>query len=151
MPPVVIADASCLILLQNIGALDLLRQLFGQVMVTDVVAKEYGLPLPAWLRVTAVQNPRQVQLLALTLDRGEASAIALALEQPDSLLIIDERRGRAVAQQLQLDTTGTLGILLRAKQKGHVAALRPLLEAIAATNFRLSAALMQTVLKQAGE
>lgn len=109
MPPVVIADASCLILLEKIGALELLQQLFGQVLVTDVVAREYGLPLPAWLQVTAVQSPRQVQLLALTLDPGEASAIALALEQPDSLLIIDERRGRAVAQQLQLNTTCLFG------------------------------------------
>lgn len=151
MPPVVIADASCLILLEKIGALELLRLLFGRVLATDVVAQEYGLPLPAWLRVTPVQHPRQAQLLALTLDWGEASAIALALEQPGSLLIIDERRGRRVAQQLQLDTTGTLGILLRAKQEGHLVALRPLVEAIATTNFRLSPGLVQLVLEQAGE
>ncbi len=97
-----------------------------------------------------MQNPRQVQLLALTLDQGEASAIALALEQIDCLLIIDERRGRSVAQQLQLNVTGTLGILLQAKQQGYLVAVRPLLDAITGTNFRLSSALVQDVLRQAG-
>ena len=102
MPPVIIADASCLILLDKIGALELLRQLFGRITVTDIIAAEYGHPLPEWVAVQAAQDTRQQQLLALTLDQGEASAIALALEQPECLLIMDERRGRQVAQQLQL-------------------------------------------------
>lgn len=151
MPPVIIADASCLILLEKIGALHLLHQLYGHLLVTDVVAAEYGLPLPAWVTVRAVQDARQTQLLVLTLDPGEASAIALALEHPECLLIIDERRGRSVARQLRLSITGTLGVLLEAKKSGYLPAVRPLLEAIRATNFRLSATLVQVVLKQAGE
>lgn len=151
MPPVIIADASCLILLEKIGALELLHQLYGQLLVTDVVAAEYGLPLPAWVAVRAVQNARQTQVLALTLDAGEASALALALEHSNCLLIIDERRGRSVAQQLRLSITGTLGVLLEAKKSGYLPAVKPLLEAIEGTNFRLSAALVQTVLKLAGE
>ncbi|RZK30131.1 MAG: DUF3368 domain-containing protein [Hymenobacter sp.] len=151
MPPVIIADASCLILLEKIGALHLLHQLYGQVLVTDIVAAEYGLPLPTWVAVRAVQNDRQTQVLALTLDPGEASAIALALEHPECLLIIDERRGRGVAQQLGLPITGTLGVLLEAKKSGYLSAIKPLLEAIGTTNFRLSATLVQVVLRQAGE
>ncbi|WP_310395286.1 DUF3368 domain-containing protein [Hymenobacter sp.] len=89
--------------------------------------------------------------MALTLDRGEASAIALALEQSDCLLIMDERRGQLVAQRLQLSVIGTLGILLQAKNSGFISAVKPLLEAISATNFRLSAQVVQVVLKQAGE
>jgi len=151
MQPVIIADASCLILLDKIGALHLLHQLYGHLLVTDVVAAEYGLPLPAWVAVRPVQDVRQTQVLALTLDLGEASAIALALEHPECLLIMDERRGRNVAQQLRLIVTGTLGVLLEAKKSGYVAAIRPLLEAIRITNFRLSPTLVQLVLKQAGE
>ena len=94
MPPVIIADASCLILLEKIGALDLLPQLFGCTTVMDIVAEEYGLPLPEWVAVQVAQDARQLQRLALTLDLGEASAIALALEQVECLLIMDERRGR---------------------------------------------------------
>jgi predicted nucleic acid-binding protein len=151
MPPVIIADASCLILLEKIGALELLRQLFGRITVTDIVAAEYGLPLPEWVAVQVAQNASQLQLLTLTLDRGEASAIALALEQPECLLIMDERRGRQVAQRLQLPVVGTLGILLRAKSSGYIGAIKPLLDTIGATNFRLSERLIQLVLKQAGE
>lgn len=151
MPPVIVADASCLILLEKIGALHLLPQLYGRLLVTDVVAAEYGLPLPTWVTVRSVRYARQAQVLALTLDPGEASAIALALEHSECLLIIDERRGRHVAQQLRLTITGTLGVLLEAKKRGCLPAVRPLLEAIRATNFRLSAALVQLVLKQAGE
>ncbi|MGI4884392.1 MAG: DUF3368 domain-containing protein [Janthinobacterium lividum] len=135
MPPVIIADGSCLILLEKIEGLELLPQLFGSITVTDIVAEEYGLPLPAWATVQAAQDARQLQLLALTLDRGEASAIALALEQSDCLLIMDERRGRLVARRLQLTITGTLGILLQAKSSGFIAAVKPLLEVISATNF----------------
>ena len=151
MPPVIIADTSCLILLEKIEALELLRQLFGHVTVTNIVAEEYGLPLPEWITVRAAQDARQQQILSLTLDRGEASAIALAMEQTDCLLIMDERRGRKVAQQLHLTVTGTLGILIQAKTKGYLLALKPLLAAIRATNFRLSEQLMQAVLKQANE
>ncbi len=151
MPAVIIADASCLILLEKIGALELLPQLFGRITITDIVAAEYGLPPPEWVTVRVAQDAQQLQLLALTLDRGEASAIALALEQADCLLIMDERRGRSVAQRLQLTVTGTLGILLQAKSSGLIAAVKPLLEAISVTNFRLSAPLVQAVLKQAGE
>ena len=87
----------------------------------------------------------------MTLDRGEASAIALALEQLNCLLIIDERRGRMVAQRLQLNVTGTLGILLQAKSRGFIAAIKPFLDIIGTTNFRLSAQLMQAAINQAGE
>ncbi|OGX83646.1 DUF3368 domain-containing protein [Hymenobacter coccineus] len=151
MPPVIIADASCLILLEKIEALALLQQLFGRIVVTDIVAEEYGLPLPEWVTVQAVQDARQLQLLALTLDRGEASAIALALEQAECLLIIDERRGRQVAQRLQLTVTGTLGLLIQAKKRGLILAIKPLLEAVRATNFRLSEQLVHAILKQAEE
>ena len=151
MPPVIIADASCLILLEKIGALELLPQLFGRIIVTDIVAAEYGLPLPEWVAVQTVQDASKLQLLALTLDRGEASAIALALEQTECLLLMDERRGRQVALRLQLPVVGTLGILLRAKSSGFIGAIKPLLDEIGATNFRLSEHLIQLVLKQAGE
>lgn len=151
MPPVIIADASCLILLEKIGALALLQQLFGRIVVTDIVAEEYGLPLPEWVTVQAAQDARQLQLLALTLDRGEASAIALALEQTDCVLIMDERRGRLMAQRLKIAVTGTLGVFIEAKKRGLVLAVKPLLDAVRATNFRLSEQLIQLVLKQAGE
>lgn len=129
----------------------MLQQLFGRVVVTDTIAEEFGLPLPGWVTVQAPLDVRQLQILELSLNRGEASAIALALENTSCLLIIDELQGRKLAQQLRLTITGTLGIIVQAKQEGYIPAVKPLLDLISETNFRLSASLVGIILKQAGE
>lgn len=81
MPAVVIADASCLILLHKIGALEILKAMYGGVLITDLIATEFGMPLPEWM---IIQNPKdsvRQRILEANLDSGEASALALALEQ----------------------------------------------------------------------
>ena len=77
MQVTIVSDTSCLILLDKIGELHLLLKLFGQVVITQIVEAEYGNKLPDWI---IVQNPadRNNQLvLEATLDKGEASSIAL--------------------------------------------------------------------------
>ena len=151
MQVTIISDTSCLILLDEIDELHLLRKLFGQVIITQIVAIEYGNELPDWV---IVQNPadRKNQLvLETTLDKGEASSIALALEKENCLLIIDELRGRKLAKQIGLTITGTLGVLAQAKQNGHISALKPLLDKVKLTDFRLSEQLIQQTLKEVGE
>ena len=61
MPEFIIADASCLIVLTKIGKLDLLRQLYGTATTTPVVAAEYGLPLPEWIRQEVVNDTTRQQ------------------------------------------------------------------------------------------
>jgi len=151
MPELIIADASCLIILTKIGRLDLLRQLYGTATTTPIVAAEYGLPLPEWMRQEVAADTARQQQLALLVDAGEASAIALALERPGCTLILDDYKARKTAEKLSVQLTGTFGVLLRAKRQGLVPAVRPLLEQIRQTNFRFSAALEMAVLKQAGE
>jgi len=75
----------------------------------------------------------------------------LCLEKKNCLLIIDERKGRKVAQDLDIPIIGTLGILLEAKNLGLVYSLRPLLEEVLKTNFRISKQLLNVVLEQANE
>lgn len=89
--------------------------------------------------------------MALLLDTGEASALALALSLPTSLLIIDDAKGRKIAQQLGLRITGTVGVLLKAKAQGIVPAVKPLLNSMQALHFHLSHELVNTILRQAGE
>ncbi|GAB4024023.1 DUF3368 domain-containing protein [Spirosoma koreense] len=90
-------------------------------------------------------------ILEATLDKGEASAIALALEQDECLLIIDEQKGRKLARQLGLTITGTLGVLAQARLKGYIPALKPLLDKIKQTDFRISEQLILEIIKQVGE
>ncbi|OGX85953.1 DUF3368 domain-containing protein [Hymenobacter lapidarius] len=149
MPELIIADASCLIVLTKISQLDLLRQLYGTA--TPTVAAEYGLPLPTWLKQEAATDAARQQLLALLVDAGEASAIALALEWPGCTPILDDYKARKTAERLAIRITGTFGVLLRAKGQGLVPAVKPLLDQIRQTNFRFSAAIEMEILKQAGE
>ena len=77
---IIIADTSCLIALNNIDELYILQELYDTVWTTSEVNEEYGEPLPSFIQVKEVIDKKNIALLALTLDVGEASAIALALE-----------------------------------------------------------------------
>lgn len=151
MQATIISDTSCLILLDKIQDLELLKVLFGQIVTTPIVAEEYGNLLPDWIIIQEPENKKNQLILEASLDKGEASAIALAMEHADCLLIIDELKGRKLARQLRLNITGTLGIIVEAKVSGHITSVRPLLDKIKQTNFRLSEQLEIAVLKSAGE
>ena len=147
----IITDTSCFILLDKIEALSLLNSLFSNIVTTPEIAAEFGKSLPGWVQIKSVQNKQKQALLEENVDKGEASAIALALETPSSLLIIDDLKGRKLALSLNLLHTGTLGILILAKKKGIIPLLRPYLSRIQSTNFRLSQTLIDEILQQAGE
>ena len=127
------------------------ERVYGHLTTTPEVAAEYGEPLPAWVRIVPVSDQQKQQLLATQLDLGESSAIALALEIPDSVLILDDYKARRVATQLGLTLTGTVGVLVKAKLRGLLPSIRPLLARIRQTNFRLSSTLEQEALRAAGE
>ena len=74
----------------------------------------------------------------MQIDRGESSAIALALETPDSTIILDDYKARKIADQLGLIFTGTIGVIIKAKLNGIIPTIKPLLEKIKQTDFRLS-------------
>lgn len=84
-------------------------------------------------------------------DKGEASAIALALEIPGSTLIIDDYKARRTAENAGLSVTGTFGVIIKAKKLGIIPMVKDILSAIASTDFRISPELIEAVLKEAGE
>jgi predicted nucleic acid-binding protein len=134
MNVLIISDTNCLIALDNIGQLNLLQALFQQILTSQEVREEFGKALPPWIRVVAVQNQARIQELEASLDKGEASAIALALETANSLLIIDEKKGRKVAQQLNLEFMGTLKVIQLAKERGIIPSLRPIIKDLQAAH-----------------
>ena len=151
MHKVVIADTSCFIILHNIGEMQVLHRHYGKVFTTLEVAIEFGQSLPDWVEIKKLANPDYQAILELKIDKGESSAIALAVEMPGSSLILDDRKARKVAARLGLKYTGTIGILVKAKKDGILPSLRSCLEKIRTTDFRLSPELESLALREAGE
>lgn len=151
MPNVVISDASCLIVLSKIGKLDLLYLLYGQVYITPEIEQEFGEDLPSWMIVETVQDKACQKRLETRLDVGEASAIALALEKKDSLVILDDLKARKLAKQLNLVLTGTLGVVSKAKERGYCEKIKPIIQKIGQSNFRISPQVMSDLLSRHGE
>jgi len=145
---VIIADTSCLAALLKINELKILHQLYHTITITPQIEKEFGKNLPEWIS----KNKNLFNSLSQSLGKGEASAIALSLEQPkETLLIIDERKGRKVAKNYGLHTIGTLGVLLKPKEEGKISAVKPVVEKLTKTNFRISDSLMKEILREARE
>lgn len=151
MPKTIIADTSCFIILSKIGALELLQKLYGQIITTSDIAEEFGEILPEWVIIKEVEDKFKQKILELQIDKGESSAIALAIEMPDSTLVLDDFKARKIAQQLGLTITGTIGVIVKAKLEGKMAAITPYLDKIKSTNFRISAEIEQQALKEVKE
>lgn len=151
MHKTVICDTSCFIVLTNINELDLLQRLYGQVVTTPEVASEYGESFPEWISIEKAINYQMQQVLELQLDKGESSAIALALETPECTVILDDIKARKVVERLGLDITGTIGMIVKAKLKGIIPSIKPLMNKIKATDFRLTEDLEKQALFAAGE
>ena len=159
----IISNATPLIAFSRIGRLDLLRKTLAEPLVIPMaVANEISdyqsgeassieLAQETWIRTQSVEDEQQVRLLLPTLDRGEAEVIALGLEQQARLVIIDELIGRKVAESLGLRITGSVGILIRAKQLGEIGAIKPLLEHMVSEGIYFSQRFRDAVLHQVGE
>jgi predicted nucleic acid-binding protein len=151
MPEIIISDASCIIILDKISKLEILKELYGDITVTSIIAQEYGKPLQNWIKVKDPLDKNYQTILELELDEGEASAIALAIESKESILILDDEKARKTAISLGLKITGTFGVVISAKNEGYISSVKEVIDKIKQTNFRISEPLEKEILKKAGE
>lgn len=151
MPKIVISDTSCLIILSNINELEILKHLYGEIFTTIEVSKEFGEPLPEWIIIRSPGDLLIKRSLEQQIDKGEASAIALALETPDCIIILDDLKARKIAEKYGLKITGTLGIILYAHEKGIVKSVKHLLDKMKKSGFRINDEIEKEVLIKAGE
>ena len=160
-PQRVVINATPIIALSLIGSIDLLRHLYVEVLIPPAVRVEVlaggtdragmiELQQAGWLREISLQNPRSADLL-VDLDRGEAEVLVLALEQNADLVILDERLARRHAKRLGLPITGTLGILLQAKQQGFVSSVRSKIGELQRGGIWLSSRVIEETLHLANE
>jgi uncharacterized protein len=159
----VISDTSGISALIQIGQLRLLESLFREIVIPQKVADEllqlskFGIDLTEfsdarWIHVVQPAQTPLLQQLSKTLHPGESFAIVLAIELNADLLIVDDAAARQAAAQLHIPHTGIAGVLVRAKQRGFLSAVKPVLDdIIARANFRLHPKTYQKILELAGE
>jgi predicted nucleic acid-binding protein len=154
---IVIADTSPICYLVLIDQIDLLPQLYGQIIIPTTVPTKLQSPnvppqlqqwisqSPSWLIIQPLNQPSDPALSRL--DPGEQAAIALAEQLNARLLIIDERAGRQIAQQRQLSIIGLIGILDEAATLGLIH-LPTVIDRLKQTTFRISPHLLNTLLQK---
>ena len=156
-----ISNTSPLLYLYRIGGIDWLPRLFEEVWIPDAVKNElqvgrskgYDVPNPEdypWLKVV---NPKSIpsEWLALDLGPGELTAIALGLENPERILLIDDLLARRIAKAAGLKVWGTLKVLLEAKSQGLIDTVKPYVSKLSDSGMWISAEIRKRILKLAGE
>jgi len=159
--PKAISNTSPLLYLYRIGGIEWLPKLFDEVWTPEAVRNElqagkskgYDVPDPddySWLKVV---NPKSTpsEWLALDLGTGEIAAMALALENRDRVVLLDDMLARRTAQVAGLQVWGTLKVLLEAKSIGLIDKVEPYVAKLSDSGMWVSAEVKQRILKLAGE
>lgn len=157
----VVSDTTPIISLIKINRLDLLQKLFGEICIPEAVYRELTInaafknetdivKASDFLKTSSVQNRKALEVLQAAggLDDGESEAIILADELHSDALIIDERKGRKVAQKLGIQITGTIGIMIQAHAENMISSdeIKMYLEQLKNSNIRLSDSLIREAL-----
>ena len=158
----IISDTTPIISLIKINRLDLLEKLFEEVLIPEAVYRELTtnalfeneakiVKTSSFLKTSSVQNRKSLQLLQAVsgLDDGESEAIILADELKSDVLIMDERKGRKVAEKLGIKITGTVGVLLQSYSENMISSdeIKTYLDQRKNSNIRLSESLIQKALE----
>ncbi|MGH7184172.1 MAG: DUF3368 domain-containing protein [Nitrospiraceae bacterium] len=161
MPDRVICDTSPLFYLHRLSHLSLLQKLYRRILVPEAVVAELlagrdqGEDVPAltlydWIEVHRVRTQNILPLIS-DLGSGESEVLTLALEEPGSLVILDDRYAREIAVARSIRLTGTAGILVKAKHDGYLPAVKPLLDELERLGFHLSKIVRRSILACAQE
>ena len=158
----VIVNSTPLLVLGNIGRLDILRSLYERIIIPKAVYNEIMekndsashavRSASSWIIVETIKNPSEYALYHARLHSGEVETIILAQQSPFAdLIVLDDNAARKTAEFLGLKVTGTIGILLKAKQTGIITQVKPILNDIMKNGFYISNHLLNMILESAGE
>lgn len=156
----IVSNTTPIISLLKLNRLKLLKQLYSQIYIPQAVYEEIeagkskvfykDLSKIDWINIVRIKDKQAVKYF-LDLDAGEAEAIVLASEIKADLVLLDEKLGRFHAKHANLKVTGTIGILIKAKNDGLLNSLKPLLDELTNKEVWLSEKLKHEILKIVGE
>jgi predicted nucleic acid-binding protein len=161
----VVSNTSPILNLAIIGELSLLQDQFGEVMIPEAVLEELQVKgnLPGskdvrdaikagWIRIETVKQDPLVRAMQRDLDKGEAEAIALAMQVNAEWVLMDERDGRKAAKSMKLKVVGVLGILLKAQREGRLRSLREAMDRLREkAGFYVQADLYNAIIRESDE
>ena len=159
---IVVCDSTILIGLVKIGRLELLREVFSKISIPEEVFHELvvrGADKPGskdikdarWIEVMTIKDKTQVDLLMISLEKGEAEVLVLAKELGTFLILMDEEKARKSAVIAGYNVMGLLGLFILAKKLGFIDQVRPLIDELRRKKFRVSERVVSEALKRAGE
>lgn len=156
----VIVNSTPLIILGKIDELEILKDLYGEIIIPQAVFEEVTIKNDfakekilnsSWIKILEVQDKTNRKIYQAKLHDGEVEVMMLAKEISAELLIIDDNAAKKTAKFLEFKVTGTLGILLKAKSKKIISEVKPILEKMLNKNFYIDEKIIKLVLKTAGE
>lgn len=158
----VVVNTTPLIALSHVGQLDLLKYMYGEIIIPEAVYRELSVKTESvckkavdssldWIRVDKIQNQLAKSMYKTQLHDGEVEVMILSKEIDADVVIIDDANAKKHAKYLDLPVTGTLGILIKAKQKGYIEKLKPILDQMVQNGIYISQRLIRMCLEQAGE
>lgn len=152
----VISNSTPLIILSKIGELEILKKLYGEIIIPRAVFEEVTIKSDAiknlsWIKILEVQDKTDRKIYQAKLHDGEVEVMMLAKEISADLLIIDDNAAKKFAKFLGFKVTGTLGILVKAKAEKIISEVSPILDKMLAEKFYISKKIKNLILKTAGE
>lgn len=155
---VVIADTGAIISLGIAGQIELIEKIFNKFYIADAVWNElqtYQHPeFTPWTFDILQEHVVKVQsanYLSVVMDYGEAESVILYKELNADFLLIDDNKARTIAESLDVNCIGSIGLLIKGKQKGFLQELKPIFQILLSNNRFFSKSLLNDVLVQTGE
>lgn len=158
----VVVNTTPLIALSHVGQLNILQKLYGEIIIPEAVYKELSVKIESvckqavdnslsWIRVYNIKNQMAKAVYKTQLHDGEVEVMILSREIAADIVIIDDANAKKHAKYLGLPVTGTLGVLIKAKQEGYIDKLKPILQRMIENGIYISQGLFELCLKQAEE
>ncbi len=159
----VVVNTTPLLVFGNIGRLDILRKLYGTIYIANAVYEEVlekndkasatVFSANDWIKVLKIENPKDYAMYSAKLHAGEVETMILAQQKSlqADLVILDDLSARKTAKFLGLTVTGSIGVLIKAKNQGIISEVKPLLDEIIKNGFFVSNKIYDDILRLSGE
>jgi uncharacterized protein len=158
----VIVNSTPIIALASIGKTSLFKELYGKIHIPEAVRNEIIVKSGSkaqiaiessqdWIIVKSIQNIEAKRFFKVQLHDGEVEVMILGRELEAEMLIIDDYTARKYAKYLGFKVTGTLGIILKSKEKGFIECVKPLVDELIDNGIYIEDELYQNILRIARE